>query len=245
MMRLGVSSMIFGFIYGSLFGNEEIIGEILAPLNIGLPIHVTSPDFTMNLLISAVGMGAVLILGSIMINIITSLKHKRYERALFTQNGLAGLIFYAFILLTFVVGTSILNPITIMTFIVVPLLVMFLKEPLTHLLERKQIKPTGGWGEYILESFFEMFEVLIGFVSNTMSFMRVGGFVLSHAGMMTVVAVLQDMSKGAGILVFVFGNIFVIALEGLLVGIQTLRLNYYELFSRFYDGGGKPFKAIR
>jgi V/A-type H+/Na+-transporting ATPase subunit I len=74
--------------------------------------------------------------------------------------------------------------------------------------------------------------------------MRVGGFVLSHAGMMSVVMTLKQMSGSASIIVLILGNILVIGLEGLIVGIQTLRLQYYEIFSRFYDGGGKPFKSI-
>ncbi|MDE9420046.1 hypothetical protein P1O00_08665 [Erysipelothrix rhusiopathiae] len=77
-----------------------------------------------------------------------------------------------------------------------------------------------------------------------MSFLRVGGFVLSHAGMMSVVMTLNEMAGSAGILILIFGNIFVIGLEGLIVGIQTLRLEYYEMFSRYYDGGGKPFKSV-
>lgn len=248
MIRLGIFSMIFGVIYGSVFGNEEIIGEILRPLNIGLPIHVTSPSFTMNLLISTVAFGAILLLSSIALNIVLSLKHKRYQRALFTQNGLAGFVFYAFVLAALVfevLGQSILNPLTLVLFVGIPLLTMFMKEPLGNLMSHKSVTPHEGWGGYILESFFEMFEVLIGFVSNTMSFMRVGGFVLSHAGMMTVVAVLQQMSGNAAIIVLIIGNIFVVCLEGLLVGIQSLRLQYYEIFSRFYDGGGKPFKTIK
>lgn len=248
MIRLGVFSMIFGIIYGSVFGNEEIIGEILHPLNIGLPIHVTSPSFTMNLLISTVAFGAILLLSSIGLNIVLSIKHKRYQRALFTQNGVAGFIFYAFILLAIVfefTSDSILTPLNLVLFIGLPLIAMFMKEPLGNLISGQSIKPHEGWGGYILESFFEMFEVLIGFVSNTMSFMRVGGFVLSHAGMMTVVAVLQQMSGGAGIFVIIIGNIFVVCLEGLLVGIQSLRLQYYEIFSRFYDGGGKPFTSFK
>ena len=43
----------------------------------------------------------------------------------------------------------------------------------------------------------------------------------------------------------IFGNAFVICLEGLLVGIQVLRLLYYETFSRFYDGGGKPYAPAK
>ncbi|MBQ0111181.1 MAG: ATPase, partial [Oscillospiraceae bacterium] len=66
-------------------------------------------------------------------------------------------------------------------------------------------------------------------------------------GMMMAFAALADMVGGgvAGIVMMVFGNIFVIALEGLLVGIQVLRLEFYEMFSRFYEGDGVPFSPIR
>ncbi|MPN15021.1 hypothetical protein SDC9_162350 [bioreactor metagenome] len=77
-----------------------------------------------------------------------------------------------------------------------------------------------------------------------MSYLRVGGFVLSHAGMMLVVMTLVEMTGNAGPIVFVIGNLFVMALEGLIVGIQTLRLEYYEMFSRYYQGGGKKFTLI-
>jgi V/A-type H+-transporting ATPase subunit I len=43
----------------------------------------------------------------------------------------------------------------------------------------------------------------------------------------------------------VLGNILVIALEGLVVGIQVLRLEFYEMFSRFFEGGGRAFESYR
>ena len=104
--------------------------------------------------------------------------------------------------------------------------------------------PDGG-GAFITETFFEMFEVLLSFVTNTMSFLRVGGFILVHAGMMTVVFTLADLvGTGANIPVIIFGNIFVMALEGLIVGIQVLRLEFYEMFSLFYDAEGIPFNPM-
>ena len=80
-----------------------------------------------------------------------------------------------------------------------------------------------------------------------MSFMRVAGFVLSHAGMMLVVYTLMNMSGGfiGTAIIFIFGNLFVMALEGMIVGIQVLRLEFYEMFSRYYDGSGVPFKALK
>ena len=83
-----------------------------------------------------------------------------------------------------------------------------------------------------------------------MSFLRVGGFVLSHAGMMLVVYTLANMVGGGSptigyFLVLIFGNIFVMCLEGMIVGIQVLRLEFYEMFSRYYEGNGKAFVTIK
>lgn len=245
MARIGIFSTFFGFLYGSVFGNEELLMPLLKP--IGLPIHVQSPSMTMNLLISTVAIGVVLILTAIAMNTFLSIRRKDYDRGLFSQNGLAGLIFYGFVMAAIVamaLGSSIINPLTIVLFIAIPLAVILFKEPLTNFMNKVRVTPHEGWGGYIVEGFFELFEVLLGFVTNTMSFLRVGGFILSHAGMMSVVMTLKDMSGNAGILVMILGNILVIGLEGLIVGIQTLRLEYYEMFSRFYDGGGKPFKSV-
>jgi len=99
-----------------------------------------------------------------------------------------------------------------------------------------------GVAAFFTESFFELFEVLLSFVTNTMSFLRVGGFILSHAGMMSVVFTLSHMvGAGASPLVIAVGNLFVMGLEGLIVGIQALRLEFYEIFSRFFDADGDPY----
>ena len=72
-----------------------------------------------------------------------------------------------------------------------------------------------------------------------------GGFVLAHAGMMTVVFTLAEMTGGPlYVLIVVVGNLFVMALEGLFVGIQVLRLEFYEIFSRFFDANGRPFAPL-
>ena len=95
----------------------------------------------------------------------------------------------------------------------------------------------------IVTNFFELFENVLSYITNTVSFLRVGGFVLSHAGMMAVVLTLMEMIGGVGSpIIFVVGNLFVMAMEGLIVGIQVLRLEFYEIFSRFYEGNGKEFR---
>lgn len=98
---------------------------------------------------------------------------------------------------------------------------------------------------YLVQSFFELFEIVLSYFSNTISFVRVGAFAVSHAAMMEVVLMLAGAESGSpNWVVVVFGNIFVTAMEGLIVGIQVLRLEYYEMFSRFYKGTGKPFKPF-
>ena len=95
-----------------------------------------------------------------------------------------------------------------------------------------------------MQNIFEMLEVVLSYVSNTVSFLRVGAFILVHAGMMTVVFTLAEMTSGFGYWFTVaVGNLIIMALEGLLVGIQALRLEFYEMFSRFFTGEGRPFKS--
>ena len=130
--------------------------------------------------------------------------------------------------------------------IILPLFFIFLKEPLIRKFEEDEKMFPNGFGAFFVEGFFELFEVVLSFITNTMSFLRVGGFVLSHAGMMLVVYTLAEMVGGVGeIIVIIFGNVFVMCLEGLIVGIQVLRLEFYEMFSRYYEGNGVPFKSIK
>ena len=205
---------------------------------------------TMTLLGVAIGVGVCLIIISILFNIYLNLKKKHWGELLFSQNGVAGLVFYVAVLVLAMnmllnLGLNIPMGIYVAIFIIAPLVMIFLKEPLTYKLEGNKMFP-HGFGNFFTESFFEMIEVLLTFVANTMSFLRVGGFVLSHAGMMLVVYTLAEMVGGFGyIIVLIIGNAFVMCLEGLIVGIQVLRLEFYELFSRYYEGNGKPFVSMK
>ena len=108
--------------------------------------------------------------------------------------------------------------------------------------KKAQIMPTGK-GMFVVQGFFELFEVLLSYFSNTLSFVRVGAFAVSHAAMMEVVLMLSGAEAGSpNWAIVVLGNLFVCGMEGLIVGIQVLRLEYYELFSRFYRGTGRAFK---
>lgn len=138
-------------------------------------------------------------------------------------------------------GKALPATVILVVMFVVPLFVMFFKEPLTAIVEKKAEKIEGGVGMFITQGLFELFEVLLSYFSNTLSFVRVGAFAVSHAAMMQVVLMLAGAEAGSpNWAVVIGGNLFVCGMEGLIVGIQVLRLEYYELFSRFYRGSGRP-----
>jgi V/A-type H+-transporting ATPase subunit I len=250
-IRIGLVSAFFGFLYGSFFGNEEILTPIFT--NIfklgGKPINVMDPDFTMTLLIGTVALGSILIITSMLLNVIVSIRKKKLAELLFSHNGIAGLTLYLFLIaaiVTSVLGTiDIINPLAIIGFVIIPLILIAMKQPFDRLFNGKKMFPDNVGG-FIVESIFELFEVLLSYVTNTLSFLRVGGFILVHAGMMMVIYTLMGMSSGivGTLLILVLGNLFVMGLEGLIVGIQVLRLEFYEMFSRYFEGNGYPFEAF-
>ena len=125
----------------------------------------------------------------------------------------------------------------------VPLLLIALKEPLTNKIKKKTEKMEQSKAMFVTQAFFELFETLLSYFSNTLSFIRIGAFAVSHASIMEVVLMLAGAESGhINWVVIVLGNLFVCGFEGLIVGIQVLRLVYYEMFSRFYKGSGREFK---
>ena len=231
---LGVPATIMGFVYGSFFGNEEILPSLwLRPM-----------DDSNSLLVTAVFIGGGFVIFSIILNLINCIKSKNWGKMLFNQNGIAGLLFYiamALLVLDFVgMGLNISFMVTVFM-IAVPLIIIFLQQPLGMLLKHKKMLPKNK-GEFFTESGFELVEIVLSFITNTISFIRVGAFALVHAGMMMVVWQFVHSMNGTGsILVMVLGNAFVMLMEGFIAGIQVLRLEFYELFSRFFTGDGRPF----
>ncbi len=251
MVRIGIFSTLFGFIFGSVFGNETMLDPLYHAL-LGLeekPINVMSSEFIMPLLLIAVGIGVVLNLFSMVLNMV--LQHRRRDMGefWFSQNGVAGFVFYGAValgaVLTALFGIPVFNVFYVLVLIVLPLLLIFLKEPLTRKLHHGKLFP-DGFGAFFVECFFELFEICLSYITNTISYLRVGGFVLSHAGMMMAVTMIMEMSGGIfAVLIGVFGNILVMCLEGLVVGIQVLRLQFYEMFSRYFNGNGIAFTALK
>lgn len=246
----GISAAVFGVIFGSVFGFEHALDPMYRALGFAeKPIEVTASATMNTIIFSAVGIGCALVVVAMLINIYSCIKQKNAGSALFGPNGAAGLIFYGSVIVFAVqmlMNISLVPSAVLIALICGALVILFISEPLIKLVNRepdwKPEKPV----EFIMQSFFELFETVLSYVTNTMSFLRVGAFVLVHAGMMMVVFTLAEMSSGAGYaLIVVIGNIIVMGMEGLLVGIQVLRLEFYEIFSRFFKGDGRPFRAAR
>ena len=244
--RIGLSSAFFGLIFGSVFGFEHVLDPMYRALGFEEKPFEAMENVSV-VLGAAIAIGVVLILISIIINIVTTFKKKEYDQALFGNNGVAGLVFYSAVLYAavnlLIFQKNIFTPLFIIFLVVLPLVIMLLREPLGCMVSGKNFK-SEGVGDFIASNFFEVFEFLLGYVTNTLSFVRIGGFVLSHAAMMSVVMLLSEMFQGASPVIVVLGNIFVIGMEGMLSGIQVLRLEFYEIFSRCYDGDGKPFEPV-
>ena len=243
----GVFSTFFGFMYGSFFGFEDtLIKHIwLKPKEAMMTLPVIGQMNTV--FVVAIVFGMFLILTAMILHIIVCVRNHDAEGSWFDTNGVAGFLFYGFLVasLILVMSGHTLPGVAILVIILgLPLLAMAFKEPLGAWLEKKKAKFDDGIPMYLVQTFFEMFEVLLSFFSNTLSFVRIGAFAVSHAAMMEVVLMLAGFTEGGSgnWLIIVLGNAFVCAMEGLIVGIQVLRLEYYELFSRFYKGTGHAFR---
>ena len=242
--RCGFFSTIFGFLFGSVFGFEDIIQPLwLRPAKAMTALPVIGNLNTVFVVTITLGMAVIILM--MILNILTKLRFKKPGEALFDTNGVAGLVFYASALATmvlFMAGYELPASIVLIIMFVIPLILIFLKEPLAKMVEKEHVHLEGGVGMFVLQGFFELFEVLLSYFSNSLSFVRVGAFAVSHAAMMEVVLMLSGAESGhINWIGVVLGNIFVMGMEGLIVGIQVLRLEYYELFSRFYTGGGRAF----
>jgi len=241
----GISGAVFGLVFGSVFGYENLLNPLYKAVGFDeKPVRVVE-SFN-NVLLFSIGIGVFLLVCAMLINIYVSLKTKSFSKGLFGPNGIAGLVLYlsatALVAGLFMGLELPAAPIAIAG-IILPLALILLKEPLGGLISGCKWKTESG---YYVEGAFELFEVFLSMISNTVSFLRVGAFMLIHAVLMMVFENVSHMfgNPALGIAIMVFGNAFVLVLEGLLVGVQVLRLEFYEMFSRFYAGSGRPYKPV-
>lgn len=241
----GICSCVFGFIFGSVFGYEDMLDPVYHALGwAGKPISVM--DSVTTVLLFAIGIGVTLVIVAMLLNMYACIKRKHFGEAIFGQNGIVGMLLYisgVLFVISFMTGNQILPNSVVFTVMGITAVLLYIREIPIGLIDHPDNWKPESWGDFFMQNFFELFEYILSYFSNTVSFLRVGAFVIVHASMMMVVFTLGG--DGKNIPVIIIGNIVVIALEGLLTGIQGLRLEFYEMFSRFYDGGGRPFESVR
>ena len=236
---VGVPAIIFGFIYGSVFGNEHLLPGF----------KVLEGDGVVTILLISAVIGVLLILFTGVMNIITAFRQREYRKALFSANGVTGVLFLALLGagagLQLGLDVAVFSSGVYWAVLGVLLLSIWFSEPLALLLRLERRHEEASVGMMILEGFFELFEAVLGWLSNSLSFLRVGTYAVIHAIMMMIVYQLSAKSGGGySIFGLVIGNAVVMVIEAALVCIQSLRLEFYELFSRFYTGRGTPYQPV-
>ncbi len=224
----GAASIVFGFLYGSIFGYEEILPALWKS-----PIH--HPILMLQI---ALGYGVAFIVVACLLATYNRFAVRNIAGAWFGHHGLVNLAFY----LALVAGG--LNVAQQGSFGTSPTLVV---------LGSLAALAAYGWrhfdaptSEKVLVVFIETLETVIGYVSNTLSFLRVAAFSLNHAALSLAVLTLAGMMGTTGhIITVILGNVFVLVLEGGIVAIQVMRLQYYEGFSRYFSGDGHEFAPLR
>jgi len=238
----GLSSSIFGVLYGSLFGMEDVIPHLwLKPMQ-DIP----------TLLLASVVLGVIILNIGFACRLITAYRKGQLIEAIFDRNGVAGvLLYWSLIGSVLSVATGHGLPGILLLAILLLMTALFFSRPLTNLLRGQRPIFHGSMVELLVESFFELFETMISYVSNTLSYVRLGAFAVAHGGLSMAVFLLADLVSGgpSGALlrwvIIILGNVVVMVFEGVIVAIQTLRLEYYELFGKFYSGEGIPFKPLK
>ena len=225
----GLAGMLFGLLYGEAFGPTGLVPTLwLNPL-----------DEPVTLLLVGLAIGAVLLTISYVLGIVNRWRRGGFREALLAQFGVAGLmVFVGGLLLAGGVTTEILV-LEVSGAVVAGIGLVLLAIGL--------VLEAGRGAAALTQAAVEFFDAVVRLFSNLVSFTRLAAFGLMHAALGLVVFEAASALWGgpAGIvlatLVFVGGNAVTFALEALVTGVQALRLEYYELYSRIFSGEGHAF----
>jgi V/A-type H+-transporting ATPase subunit I len=273
LIAVSVSSMVMGLLTGSVFTNEELLVAPTRALTGFLTGHPMDRILTLMPLPEkggsivklgyffafTIGIGVLLNSAGLIVNMINQFVLKKYEKALFEKTGLAGILLFwyalsiglrfAFAMLS--TGGSFRLYWFDAAGLFIPVLMIFLGPALWRLVSGKRPVFAEGFMVFVVEGFVEILETVSTYVSNTVSFLRVGAFALSHAVLSYIVFRFAEevsaVSAGTlfSLIILVFGNLVIIVLEGMIVAIQCVRLQYYEFFSKFFTETGVEFSPFR
>ena len=247
----GGASIIFGLLFGNVFGKE------VEGLALWFSLENMASDQVNKMLRLGVFFGIGILSVGVSLNIIQSLGKRDFKEAFCGQWGIFSLLFY-WIAAYLVIASMMDKQFSISWYWILPtillLLLIMLKGPISHLLGGKKKREEGEAeeeeGESIIGAGFEIYEIVMAYLANTLSYIRMAAFNLSHAGLMMASYALTEQLPGGNNPILslpnnIMANVFVIAMEGLIVAVQCMRLEYYEFFSKFFAGGGIEYEPMK
>ncbi|MBD5408796.1 MAG: ATPase [Treponema sp.] len=259
-MAIGCSSAVMGLITGEFFTNETLLKPFALWVT-GLfgtpraPILKVMPSASPNSIKIVFGIfGVTIALGFIIntvgliINIINKILQKKWGSALFGKIGLAGALFFWYVVAFAIRIAAFKHSPTLCDWIVIGGTLFFAAfgEPFERLLDGKRPILENGVGAMVIGGIVELIEVVSTYLSNSISFVRVGAFALAHAVLGFIISMMAEKcGMIGGIFVLIAGNAIVIVLEGMIVAIQVIRLQYYEFFSKFFSETGSEFRPLQ
>ena len=193
----------------------------------------------------------------LVLNVINHFRRGHVLGGFLDKFGVAGMLFYwgaLALLMKFAAIRSmgLVKPAVIL-FLLIPVVGWTLKEPIEFVRKRRAhpAAVTGSLSASLMESLVEVFEAVMSFFSNTVSFVRLAAYAMSHSALLLAAFMMAEQVRhlpAAGgvlsVLIIVLGNLVAIVLEGIVAAVQALRLEYYEFFSKFFSGNGQPFQPF-
>lgn len=218
MMSCGLSSMAFGWVFGSVFANEQLIKPLWVH-----PIHEP-----LTVLFVPLAGGVIILLLGLLVNGV----QQYWQGAI--RNWLS--IDAAVILMYVSIIGGIFQP---TAFYLLPVGIAW------YVLGNIVLSPDRA-ANAVLHAFGQLLESVFQLIINTISFIRVGAFALAHAGLSLAVIIMANNVDNIVLtgLILLFGNVLILVLEGLVVSIQTTRLILFEFFIRFLKGSGRMFHPL-
>ncbi len=256
----GASAAIFGFLYGSIFGFEGHLVEEYLHFHFE-PTWIAPMENILSVLSIAIDAGIVILIFGFLLGMLNSIRARDWAHLLFGHSGVAAFFFYMSFLamLGAFLGDTALAPKVAVAINSLPLpfttlLVVFGVFVMFGGFFRNMVeghtliegKGFGGFMMFIIQSLMDLIETVISMLSNTLSFIRVGAFAVAHGGLSLAIFSLAGEEPTVGFwITIILGNLFIIGFEGLIVGIQTMRLHYYEILGKFFHGGGMQFEPLK
>ncbi len=259
-ISIGITSSLMGLVTGEFFANETILrpfslwvtGLFGSPHSPIVKMMPSSDPNSLKVIFGIFGItiavGFVINSVGLFLNFVNNVIQRKWGSALFGKTGLSGFCFFwyvAFFALRIAFFSSSAH---LFDWIVIGITLFFsaFGEPFERLLDGKRPVVENGIGSMLIGGVVELIEVVSTYLSSSISFVRVGAFALAHAVLGFIIHLMAGKSGAVGgIFVMVIGNAIVVVLEGMIVAIQVIRLQYYEFFSKFFNKTGTEFKPFR